>query len=261
MCGSNGGRAGSLVFVDSRYNQSYLSAVLHQTLENVTGRLQLNGSCFKQLVILFCRMLYPDCLTVTIDSQNYTYPAPLSSEACSLSVSEYVSSCESSLYQEAIVLSQWYFSERSINPIQMVYELLNCSELPSSQCLVKIPITSTLDLTTSGLTTNAMTTDRATTVNASVIVLTVLCTVAILVILIIVSKRYIKSRQEPVMVEPASLEMQNPSFEGSWDSAAIANIRSLAVCPSRLTLEKEIGEGHQFILHERSRGVHLFVGR
>ena len=152
MCRSS--RAGSLVFVDSRYNQSYLHAETIKVFQENSKSLGaiLNSSCYKSVVTLYCHLLYPDCLTVTRGSQNCSYPSLLCSDACFAAFGD-KGGCASS-YQQAIAIYQYSFAKKSIAPIHMVSEALNCEQLPSSadsRCMMsKTPTSPTTPTSESG---------------------------------------------------------------------------------------------------------------
>ena len=55
-----------------------------------------------------------------------------------------------------------------------------------------------------------------------------------------VCERRTKEREVPVMLNV--VEMKTCS-NGLWDSDIVAKIGGLGVCPTRLTIEKDIGEG------------------
>ena len=131
-----GSRAGSLVFVDSRYNQSYLHAETIKVFQENDETLS-DPLCDDSLITLYCHLLYPDCLTVTKGSQNYFYPSPLCSDACFTAFGD-KGDCASSC-RKAIAIYQLSFANKSITPLHMVSEALNCAQLPSSadsQCMM-----------------------------------------------------------------------------------------------------------------------------
>ena len=149
MCHSS--RAGSLVFVDSRYNQSYLYSETIKVFQenNETLKELSSSSCDNSLITLYCHLLYPDCLTK--GSKNYSYPSPLCSDACFTAFGD-KGGC-ASRYREAIAIYQLSFAKKSITPIHMISETLNCAQLPSSadsQCMMLTPTSPTSE---SGIST------------------------------------------------------------------------------------------------------------
>ena len=230
-----GSRAGSLVFVDSRYNQSYLHAETIKLFQenNETLSELLSPSCDDSLITLYCHLLYPDCLTVTKGSQNYSYPSPLCSDAC-FTAFGHKDGCASS-YQQAIAINQLSFAKKSITPIHMVYDTPNCSQLPSStdsQCMMlKTP-------TATG--------------SPFPIVIVASCASSALVVIVIVAvictcRRRRKSQNESYDAQTGSsfpngfpLVLLRPSL---WDSDTEAKIRKVAISPDRLQIQDIIGEG------------------
>ncbi|XP_065829413.1 uncharacterized protein [Oscarella lobularis] len=230
-------RAGSLVFVDSRYNQSYLHAEtikLFQENNETLSKLS-SPSCDDSLITLYCHLLYPDCLTVTKGSQNYFYPSPLCSDASFTEFGD-KGGCASS-YREAIAICQSSFAKKSITPIHMVYDdTPNGSQLPSStdsQCMMlKTP---TVTGSPFSIVIVASSASGALVVVIIVAVLLTICACR-------------RRRSQNALTERSSrpddqgfpLVLLRPSL---WDSATETKIRKVAISPDRLQIQDIIGEG------------------
>ena len=243
-----GSRAGSLVFVDSRYNQSYLNNETIKVFQenNETLSELLSPSCAGSLVTLYCHLLYPDCLTVTKDSQNYSYPSPLcSSDAC-FTAFEDKGGCASS-YQQTIAIYQSSFAKKAITPLHMVSEALNCAQLLSSadsQCMIlKTP------------TSPATSTSKTIIINTSATVAVVLFFAFLSIILLHRRKR---RKSQNASSDAQTGRSSCPSDQGFplvplcpsfWDSATEEKIRKVAISPDRLQIQDVIGEGALVEIH------------
>ncbi|XP_065829429.1 uncharacterized protein [Oscarella lobularis] len=223
-------RAGSLVFVDSRYNQSYLHAeTIKMFQENNETLSELSSpSCDDSLITLYCHLLYPDCLTVTKGSQNYSYPSPLCSDACFTGFGD-KGDCASS-YQQTIAIYQSSFAKKSITPIHMLFEAPNCAQLPSStdsQCMMlKTPTVTGSPFPIVIVASSASST------------LVVIITVAVLLTICACRRR----RSQNTLTERSfPLVPLRPSL---WDSATETKIRKVAISPDRLKIQDIIGEGN-----------------
>ena len=246
MC--RGSRAGSVVFVDSRYNQSYLHAETIKVFQENDETLSelLSPSCYESLVTLYCHLLYPDCLTK--GSQNYSYPSPLCSDAC-FTAFGHKGSCASS-YREAIAIYQLSFANKSITPLHMVSEALNCAQLPSSadsQCMMLKTLTS--PTATGSPFSIVIVASGALVVIILVAVILIICT----------CRRRRKSRNETYDTDTGRSSCPNdrdfpfvllrPSL---WDLDTEKKIRKVAISPDRLQIQDIIGEG-------ASVEIHLFI--
>ena len=255
MCHSS--RAGSLVFVDSRYNQSYLHAEkikLFQENNETLSKLS-SPSCDDSLITLYCHLLYPDCLTVTKGSQNYFYPSPLCSDACFTAFGD-KGGCASS-YQQTIAIYQSSFAKKSITPIHMLFEAPNCAQLPSStdsQCMtLKTPTTPTTSTSESGISTPV------------IIVAVVLLFFAFLsLIIIILLHRRKRRKSQNVSYDAQTGRSSCPSDQGFplvplcpsfWDSATEEKIRKVAISPDRLQIQDVIGEGALVEIYLHSQNI------
>ena len=238
-------RAGSVVFVDSRYNRSYLHAQIIRMFQenNATLSKLSNPSCDDSVITLYCHLLYPDCLTVTKGSQNYLYPSPLCSDACFTAFGD-KGGCVSS-YREAIAIYQSSFAKKSITPIHMLFEAPNCAQLPSStdsQCMM---------LKTPTVTGSPFPIVIVASSASSALVVIII----VAVLLTICARR--RRRSQNALTERSSrpddqgfsLVLLRPSL---WDSATETKIRKVAISPDRLQIQDIIGEGasvetHSFI--------------
>ena len=245
MCRSS--RAGSLVFVDSRYNQSYLYAETIKVFQenNETLSELSSSSCDDSLITLYCHLLYPDCLTK--GSQNYSYPFPLCSEACFTAFGD-KGGCASS-YREAIAIYQLSFAKKSITPIHMLSETPNCAKLPSSadsQCMMlKTPTSPTTPTSESGIST-------------PVIIVAVVLFFAFLSLIIILLHRRKRRKSQNVSSDAQTGRSSCTSDQGFplvplcpsfWDSATEEKIRKVAIDPDRLQIQDVIGEGALVEIH------------
>ena len=246
-------RAGSLVFVDSRYNQSYLHAEtikLFQENNETLSKLS-SPSCDDSLITLYCHLLYPDCLTVTKGSQNYFYPSPLCSDASFTEFGD-KGGCASS-YREAIAICQSSFAKKSITPIHMVYDdTPNGSQLPSStdsQCMMlKTP---TVTGSPFSIVIVASSASGALVVVIIVAVLLTICACR-------------RRRSQNALTERSSrpddqgfpLVLLRPSL---WDSATETKIRKVAISPDRLQIQDIIGEGASVETHSFITFSKIFV--
>ena len=236
MCGD---RANSFVFVDSLYSQSRLAVESLRLLEDIKEDLHqaLNASCYDTFLNLFCHLLFPDCLTVTIGPCNYTYPAPLCSRECSMRFG-HNRSCSSN-YEDALALVEAYFAQNSISPVQMIFKAPSCNEIPNkrdSRCMMikNLPNSLTEAETNTGDKNFIVTAFVPATISGLLIV-------AILVALW--RKKYVVwRRRAPKTHEPIELELQT-SANKLWDSEMVTKIGNFRVCPKRLIVENDIGEG------------------
>ena len=243
MCHSS--RAGSLVFVDSRYNQSYLHAETIKVFQenNETLSKFSSSSCDNSLITLYCHLLYPDCLTVTKGSQNYSYPSPLCSDACFTAFGD-KGGCASS-YREAIAIYQLSFAKKAITPLHMISETLNCAQLPSSadsQCMM--------------LTTSPTTPTLESGISTPVIIASVVLFFAFLSIILLHRRKRRKSQNASSDAQTGRSSCPSdqgfplvplcPSF---WDSATEEKIRKVAISPDRLQIQDVIGEGALVEIH------------
>ncbi|XP_065829431.1 uncharacterized protein [Oscarella lobularis] len=230
-------RAGSLVFVDSRYNQSYLHAeTIKMFQENNETLSKLSSpSCDDSLITLYCHLLYPDCLTVTKGSQNYFYPSSLCSDACFTAFGD-KGDCASS-YQQTIAIYQSSFAKKSITPIHMLFEAPNCAQLPSStdsQCMtLKTPTVTGSHFPIFIVASSASS------------ALVVIVIVAVLLTICVCRRR----RSQNALTERSSVPNAYQSFPlvplrpSLWDSATETKIRKVAISPDRLQIQDIIGEG------------------
>ena len=249
MCHSS--RAGSLVFVDSRYNQSYLHAeTIKMFQENNETLSKLSSpSCDDSLITLYCHLLYPDCLTVTKGSQNYFYPSSLCSDACFTAFGD-KGDCASS-YQQTIAIYQSSFAKKSITPIHMLFEAPNCAQLPSStdsQCMtLKTPTVTGSHFPIFIVASSASS------------ALVVIVIVAVLLTICVCRRR----RSQNALTERSSVPNAYQSFPlvplrpSLWDSATETKIRKVAISPDRLQIQDIIGEGstvetHSFITFSKN---------
>ena len=238
-------RAGSVVFVDSRYNQSYLNAeatkVFEENMESL-GEIR-NSSCFEFLLTLYCHLLYPDCLTVTKGFRNYSYPSPLCSDACFTGFGD-KGDCASS-YQQTIAIYQLSFAKKSITPIHMIFKTPNCAQLPSStnsQCM-------TLKTPASTLAKSQISTPVIVAVFLSFALLAALL---ILIIVLFNRRKRRKSQNESYAVQTGRSSCHNyegfplvpvPLRPSLSDSATEEKIQEVAISPDRLQIQDIIGEG------------------
>ena len=250
LCHSS--RAGSVVFVDSRYNQSYLHAEAIKVFEeNNETLIELSSSsCFNSLITLYCHLLYPDCLTVTKDSQSYSYPSSLCSDACFTAFGD-KGGCASS-YREAIAIYQLSFAKKAITPLHMVSEALNCSQLPSSadsQCVM---------LKTPTRPTRPTTSTSETGISTPVIIVAVVLFFAFLSLIIILLHRLKRRKSQNMSYDAQTGRSSCPSDQGFplvplcpsfWDSATEEKIRKVAISPDRLQIQDVIGEGALVEIH------------
>ena len=236
MCGD---RANSFVFVDSLYSQSRLAVESLRMLEDIKEDLDraLNASCYGTFLTLFCHLLFPDCLTVTIGTRNYTYPAPLCSRECSMRFG-HNRSCSSN-YEDALALVEAYFEQNSISPVQMIFKAPSCDEIQNGRDSRCMKIKNSLNASTE---VESNTGDKNFIVTAIVpATISGLLIVAILVVLWR-KKHVVWRRRAPKTHEPIELELQT-SANKLWDSEMVTEIGNFRVCPRRLIVEKDIGEG------------------
>ena len=260
MCRSS--RAGSLVFVDSRYNQSYLYAETIKVFQenNETLSKLSSSSCDDSLVTLYCHLLYPDCLTVTKGSQNYSYPSPLCSDACFTAFGD-KGDCASS-YQQTIAIYHSSFAKKSITPIHVISEAPNCAQLPSStyfQCMkLKTPTTPTTSTSESGISTPV------------IIVAVVLLFFAFLSLIIILLHRRKRRKSQNESYDAQTGRSSCTSDQGFplvplcpsfWDSATEEKIRKVAIDPDRLQIQDVIGEGALVEIHLFAFSKYLYYFR
>ena len=240
------GRENVDVFVDSRYNQSYLFDVLNEVMVENEERLSAvlsSSSCKHDFNRLFCHLFFPTCRNDSI------HPTPLCSSSCYKLLGE-----DGACVKKFKVALEIFQSAFSISPVHMIYELPNCRILPDVEC-TKLEHQQLLAKSDSTKYTPIPTTITATT-SSNEIVLVVLSAVITLVVvagvgfLLFWTRRVFSKRSHPKATKRNSEEIQPNLFEllqcspRENRSLVIASeIGDLLVNPSRLTVEKEIGEG------------------
>ncbi|XP_065836107.1 low-density lipoprotein receptor-related protein 4-like [Oscarella lobularis] len=115
-------RAGSRVFVDLRYNQSYLNFETLKAIRKynftLNQRLSNNNKseqCIDVFINLYCHMLYPDCLT----NSSHSYSVPLCSTGCFKAHGNNGRCLHN--YKKSIDLFQRHFARKLIRPIHMPF--------------------------------------------------------------------------------------------------------------------------------------------
>ena len=117
-------RKGQSVFVDSRYNQSYLDRIALQPINSSLWKVTDNEACRSKALGVLCHIVYPDCIAVP---NVGAFPAFLCKETC-LDLISTLSSCSQPILNFLNIFTS-VFIENKLNPVHVYVAVPECGTL------------------------------------------------------------------------------------------------------------------------------------
>ena len=140
------------------------------------------------------------------------------------------------IIKKSIDLFQRHFARKLIRPIHMPFRAPRCVDLPPANSIC-MTLRNAPERIENGTEASFI---KGAYDFMAIAVLTTLCAMTVLTIAIAIlcKKRVVCKR--PIAQDVVEMKTCSKIF---WDSEIVAKIGDLGVCPSRLAVEKEIGEG------------------
>ena len=216
---------GTIVFIDDRYNQTYLGTVIDQFSKSFYDSQQ-NSRCVGPSLRALCQLLFPECYS----SGSNISPLPLCYSSCTALSN---GSCGSE-FNEMMQTVYTYFQSHAINPVHFYSGQSICSKLPQKSNCADIGI----DVPSPNKASDSV-------VVISVVVPIGCITLCIVVVLIWKWKR--RKRDKTISVDQSEMYVdvgEEPSKTGiEWDDDIAHAILESLINGNRLKIAEQIGEG------------------
>jgi hypothetical protein len=231
---------GSDVFVDRKYNQTFLGNILKlQFNDDSLHGLSTSRNCDALTLHVLCHLLFPFCHESSKRNKSFAVLVPICQESCLLLSSDV---CYSNFTDRMATFNE-YFKSNQLNPVQLQIANPLCSRLPrkstSADNCVAINFTSIISRNTPRFPT--LNVSESTTAVAVVVPLvSVMAFLAIVIVSIIcIWKRSLATRNLLHSEAQSGLE-----FKLVWDDDVAEDIPGCYIDMKRVELLEQIGEGN-----------------